>query len=42
MRDVIAKEGLPAHVTAGPVAEPICKVDKEMGDLCRPILSPGI
>ena len=41
MRDVIAEEGLPAHVTAGPVAE-LCKVDKEKGDVSRPILSPGI
>jgi hypothetical protein len=41
MLDVIAKEGLHAYVTAGPVAE-LCKVDKEKGDVSRPILSPGI
>ena len=41
MRDVIAEKGLPIHVTAAPVAE-LCKVDKEKGDLSRPILSPGI
>jgi hypothetical protein len=41
MRDVIAKEGLPAYVAAAPVTE-LCKVDKEKGDLSRPILSPGI
>ena len=40
MWDVIAEKGLPIHVTAGPVAE-LCKVDKEKGDLSRPILSPG-
>ena len=41
MQGAIAEESLPAHVTAGPVAE-LCKVDKEKGDVSRPILSPGI
>jgi hypothetical protein len=42
MRDVIAEEGLPADVTAGPVAELLCKVDKERATSAAPILSPGI
>ena len=40
MGNVITEKGLPFHVAAAPVAE-LCKVDKEKGDLSRPILSPG-
>ena len=35
MREVIAEEGLPAHVTAGPVAE-LCKVTKKRATSAAP------